>query len=231
MKWTILGLVILGVALNLLAGYVVTDTALRAAMAGASVLLMAAPGLFNLFAGERRASESREERLRTEIRDKLGLAVTSLFPGEDSQAIRSNVMIPHGEGLELAFRWNMDTWPDRDLSLESGEGVAGAALERALSESHARRWRPIVAKEIREEDLTRWNLRRDVEEKTRHVRWVVSIPILERDTLSILGVLNFDGVKPLRDPALLERRDFYDRCATFAEVIGAILEGGAESAA
>lgn len=223
MKWTILALVMVGAILNLLANFAISDAETKAGTAVVSILLLATPGLYNLFAGETRAEASREDRTRREIEDKLEYAVASLFAEEGLSAIRANIMLPDNEGLSIAHSWNMDTWQDRGLRLASGEGVAGAVWENANAAGHANRWRPIVAKEITESNLGTWNVSREVATRTRHVKWIVSIPILDDGTMAVLGVLNFDGLEPLSNPALLESRDFYDRCAAFAEVMAALL--------
>jgi hypothetical protein len=223
MKWIVLGLVLAGAILNLIASFVLADPGTKALAAVVSILMLAAPGLYNLFAGETRAEESREERRRREIQDKLEYAVDSLFAGEKLGTIRANIMLPDDDSLLMVHTWNMDTWQDRGLRLASGEGVAGAVWENANGAGHANRWRPIVAKEITEANLETWNVSREVAARTRHVRWIVSIPILEAGTMAVLGVLNFDGLEPLTNPALLDSRAFYDRFAAFAEVMAALL--------
>jgi len=224
MKWVVLLGVILGAGLNIWADSLPSGSLEKFAAKLLSIVFLAGPGIFSIFAGERRERQRRAESRDRQIEDKLRYAVESLFPGENSRTIRANVMLPDADELFIAYQWNMDTWKDAGLRLPLGSGVAGAAWDHANRVGNADRWRPLTAPEITPGELEAWNIDRHVAEMTEHVRWIVSTPILSGSTRAVLGILNIDGVQALIDPGLIRSNDLYHRCATLAEVLANYLE-------
>ena len=223
--WVLCLAVLVGIILNLVADQVVPAGFWRSAAKALSFVLAASPALYNVWVGQRREQERLAEATAHEIRDKLKLAIERLFEGEHLSKVRANVMMPDGDRLTIRYDWNMDVAPDRDVSFRSGEGVAGLAWEYSQSKPPAHRWRPVTAPDLAKTAPKSWGID-DMRtlEATKHLKWVVSIPILGRKKRTALGVLNFDGSAALSHPELLQSNDFFELCAGWAEVIGILLD-------
>jgi hypothetical protein len=206
---------------------------LRLALTIASVGLAAVPGLYSFLRAEERAQSSEISRERREALDDLEqdliAAITRLLPKEDLSRIRANVMVVREDRLHILAGANMRLYPDHDLTLGYDQGSAGVAWKRAIEAPMNECWRPLFAPNAQltpAELRTRWSLDPEQIGRTRHVLWILSIPLFfkSRSGRAFLGILNFDGVNtPLERPGRLQERSFWGTAVTLAERIAEIL--------
>lgn len=166
----------------------------------------------------------RKEALKR-LEETLASAIQFLFVGEARDTIRANVMTVSGEDLRMLASVNMLVFPDHRMRLRRGKGCAGSAWARAVAGPIEDCWKPVYATETM---LTpsllkeRWKLSDEQIAQTRHILWILSIPLFQRTERqrTFLGVLNFDGVhRALKDPGKLAEPDFIGRCVAMGETV------------
>lgn len=190
------------------------------------------PGLYALGKAEKRERTRQRRREIADVSRVLEASVRRLFPNENLNHIRANLMIVVGDTLDVLCGWNMDAYPDSKMSLGYGEGVAGKVWVRATENPLSKCWQPVYAprEQLHRRNLgDQWGLdSRDIE-KTSHIRWILSTPLLHRnaDILKFLGVLNLDGVTAdLNSMEVFEDSQFHLKCVAVADLVGnRIVEG------
>jgi len=158
-----------------------------------------------------------------ECSEWLRRVIPALFPDEELGRVRANISMPREDELEAVIRHDVDAQRGRGLRWKRGCGASGAAwLDAVSTDEPAERRKPIV---FRREATTiadmkrRWHLTREQLELTKHIIWVVSVPIFAepKDASGFIGVLSFDGLRRLRNEDLLESQDFHEEAVTWAE--------------
>jgi hypothetical protein len=138
-------------------------------------------------------------------------------------------MIASKEELHMLASVNMLVFQDYKVRLRRGQGCAGVAWQQALDATVSDFWKPVVATST---DLTtglkkdRWRLTDDQIQLTRHILWIVSIPLFQssQGQRTFLGVLNFDGVhQPLQHAERLSQPDFMGQCASIGERVAEVV--------
>ena len=236
--WPLLGIVGVGVAVTIAmdldtAKKLITSVELRAGIKAFALLLSAGSGVFSYVRSEERHRDSslRQERrdAMARLEDTLASSVQNLFVGERPETIRANVMIVSKEELHMLASVNMLVFPDYKVRLRKGQGCAGVAWQQALDATVSDFWKPVVATST---DLTaglkkdRWRLTDEQIQLTRHILWIVSIPLFRssQGQRTFLGVLNFDGVhQPLQHAERLSRSDFMGQCASIGERVAEVV--------
>ena len=184
------------------------------------------PPLYSLYRAEARCAMS--EAL-AKSKNLLEAAAKRLFQEEDLKNVRANFMLVEGKGSErklwIFASWNMDLWPDKDIRLLYGQGCAGVAWKRACEKGVREQWLPVVALPgLYGEDLyKKWRLSGEQIEKTRHVSWILSVPVFIKDGNGhpqLIGVLNFDGIQNLSKSEYLKMEQTHKDAADVAEAFG-----------
>lgn len=205
------------------------SSVLRMTIKAVALAFSAGSGVFSYVRSEQRHAESSEKQARKEsiesFEEMLLSAIQNLFVGEMTSTIRANVMLTSGEVLEMLASANMRIFPDYDVRLRKGQGCAGVAWEHAVQGSVDDFWKPLYASQTQ---LTvpqlkrRWHLSDDQIRLTRHILWILSIPLFRKSEAgrTFIGVLNIDGVHdPLQHPERLAQREFLGRCVAVGERI------------
>jgi hypothetical protein len=125
---------------------------------------------------------------------------------------------------------NMKIFPDYQMQLGIGQGCAGVAWQKAISDPISECWRPVYAPRAQltgGQLQSRWKLSSEQIRLTTHILWVLSIPLFRNDRgkREFLGVLNFDGVNAeLSQPERLQESQFIGSCAAIGErIVGHIM--------
>lgn len=130
----------------------------------------------------------------------LDRIIPKLFPGENQDFIRSNIMLPRGNHLEVQCYCNMEPSDDKSLRWKRNQGASGFAWDRALAlDDEDEKRTPVIflKKKADPRDLkVIWRLSDEQIDLTKDVKWIVSIPLfrLRRPGSEFVGILNFDGV-------------------------------------
>lgn len=203
------------------------SAAVRAALRLAASALLAVPPFYSLYRADERAN--REAGLGL-LRRLLPPAISELFPNENLVNIRANIMLASGDRLwMLVFTDNVYLYGDHDLTWAQDQGAAGKAWKRGRQAPPEDMWKPVttVLHGLRRDTLRKeWGLTEEQIERTRHIKWISSVPIIVRsgERRSCVGVLNFDGVRTLlNDMGRLDHVDYLGTAARLANQIGEIL--------
>ena len=179
---------------------------------------------------EKRAEQAQRLRDSTQkIERMLHAAIRVFFEGEDSSIIRANVMIVSHNELRMLASANMDFHDDYHVTLSKNQGCAGLAWARAVELPMNECWVPVYAPKakLKMKSLkAMWNLTDSQVQATRHILWVLSVPIFYRNESEhrFLGILNFDGVgRPLRSPTRLEDLNLLGDFVALAERIARVI--------
>ena len=236
--WPLLAVVTVGVTAAIAVDLdatkkLIVSAELRAGIKAIALLLSAGSGVFSYVRAEHRHHDSslRQERrdAMARLEDTLASSVQNLFVGERPETIRANVMVVSKEELSMLASVNMLVFPDYKVRLRIGQGCAGVAWQQALDATVSDFWKPVVAAST---DLTaglkkvKWRLTEDQILLTRHILWVVSIPLFRKSQgqRTFLGVLNFDGVhRALKHPERLSQSDFMGQCAAIGERVAELV--------
>jgi hypothetical protein len=191
------------------------------------------PTLYSLIRAEARYQDSEKDRNRRlaldDLRDYLRAAIIKLFPGEDSNTIRANIMVPDGSQLVILCSVNMEFCKDFDIRLDFGQGCSGVVWNRANGKTMSERWIPVLASKA---NLTSkrlkemWHLTDEQINTTKGIQWILSTPIFHQDgpKTRCLGVLSFDGFgKPLKNMKRLQKASLHKDSADVAEDFGRIM--------
>jgi hypothetical protein len=203
-----------------------------------ATLAAAVPGLYGLLRAEGRAESAARQAQEAEAESKWNLAYNTvksaliaaipyLFPKEDPGNIRANIMV-EDEGLlsPYVFTDLMRLDGDSNVAWRKGEGCCGAAWQQALVPPIGDQWRPVIAPTIKANTArTRWGLTSDQLRQTRHVKWVVSVPMFYAETgvSTFVGILNFHGIAALRNSGRLDENDFLGTAARLATSLAQML--------
>lgn len=211
--------------------------AVRGVIKALALAFSAGSGVYSYIRSEQRHRDSSLSQERRDamgrLEDTLASSVQNLFVGERPETIRANVMIASREELHMLASVNMLVFPDYKVRLRKGQGCAGVAWQQALDATVSDFWKPVVATSM---DLTtglkkdKWKLTEDQVLVTRHILWIVSIPLFRRSQgqRTFLGVLNFDGVhRPLEHPERLSQSDFMGQCAAIGERVAEVVSSQA----
>ena len=176
---------------------------------------------FSVVLTVRRGTATDRARIRAEgvsqLERLLYSTVDTLFPAEDKTTIRSNVMVVKGNQLAIIAGSNMRLWPDREISFGYGVGCCGFAWKQALEAGIDEVSDPTYAPDAQ---VGTWGLSPDQSRLTKHVLWVLSIPLFTREgnVREFVGVLNLDGVtKRLKEPGRLELNPLLSTLLSVAE--------------
>ncbi len=193
----------------------------------AASALLAVPPFYSLLRSDERAN--REAGLGL-LRRLLPPAISELFPNENLVNVRANVMLARGGRLRmLVFTDNVFLYGDHDLAWDLNQGAAGKAWKRGRDAPPEDMWKPVttVLQGVRREVLRKeWGLSEEQIERTRHIKWISSVPIIVRsgEGRTCVGVLNFDGVRsPLRQMGRLDEVEYLGTAARLANQIGEIM--------
>jgi hypothetical protein len=206
---------------------------IRALVRAVGLLMAACPGIISYVRAEQRHRQAaRQQECRdafTALRRTLVASIQVLFPGESGQSIRANVMTAPGDVLRMFCSVIMEVSPDVRMTLRRGQGCAGVAWKQAVDGPIGDCWKPVYAPRAQ---LTlrrlkqRWKLTDEQIERTRHILWVLSIPLFAHvgDSRRFLGVLNYDGVQQeLVRPQRLDEEEFLRQSITMGEKIAEVL--------
>jgi len=240
-RWLVFSLSGLGI-LSAVALESVPDSGTTANVRGGlrliATLAAAVPGLYGLLRAEVRAERATRQAQDAEAESKWNLAYNTvksaliaaipyLYPKEDPGNIRANIMV-EDEGVlsPYVFTDLMRLDGDSNLGWKKGEGCCGAAWQQALVPPVGDQWRPVIAPTIKPSTARRrWGLTPEQLRQTRHVKWVVSVPMFYAETgaSTFAGILNFHGVAALRKPGRLDDNDFLGTSARLATSLAQML--------
>ena len=199
----------------------------------AATVLAAVPALVSFARADRREKRAEQAQgLRDSIRKierMLLAAIRVFFEDEDSSTIRANVMTVSGNELRMFASANMDFHDDYQVTLAKNQGCAGLAWARAVELPMNECWIPVYAPKakLKVKSLkATWNLTDPQVQATKHILWVLSVPIFYRNEPEhrFLGILNFDGVgRPLRFPTRLEDLNLLGDFVALAERIARVI--------
>jgi hypothetical protein len=205
----------------------------RFAIKAIALLLAATPSVISYAAAEKRHRQSSiNQSCRdgiAELENILVSAISILFDGEPSNRIRANIMVKTKKNLEMLCGANMKIFPDYKMSLRIGQGCAGAAWQRAMRGSISECWKPVYTPKAQltpRQLKSRRKLSEDQVRITRHILWVLSIPLFQnaRGDRKLLGVLSFDGVNAdLQHPERIEESGFICSCVATGERVSQVL--------
>jgi hypothetical protein len=184
-------------------------------------------------------NEKTQKQKLEALGKKLEYIPKWLYPKEDLDTIRVNIMLPKWTHQGLRFKkklqivcdYNMDPYrryDEKKLVWGLGEGASGEAMLRTVEYLDVKEWKPIIFD--RRDFTSPIDLKRKAKipvmniDQTLHVLWVISIPIiLEGRPTCCIGILNIDGVALLNDLGY----DLMTKTAStaFSEKIGSIRIG------
>ena len=225
----VVALVTIGVTGLVLLEFVPPESAiLRAILRLGASALLAVPPFYSLYRADERANQEAGIGL---LRRLLPPAIAELFPNENLASVRANLMLANAEKLTmLVFTDNVYLYGDNDLEWGYGQGVAGKAWKRGTEAPPEDMWKPLttVLQGVKRETLrNEWGLTDEQIEKTRHVKWISSVPIIVRagNERRCAGVLNFDGVgTALKNMGRLDEDEYLGITARLANEMGKIMQ-------
>lgn len=237
--WLPILIVVIGIVANLLMDFLTASGLIGPqfgfeyyAIRMLALALMAFPALYSIRRGEKReGARLRREKL-DDLSRVLEASVRRLFPNENQYFVRANVMVAHGDRLEVLSSWNMAAWPDSRMNLGYDQGVAGKVWKSAIKNPPSECWQPVYApyEQLQRRNLEdHWGLSTEDISKTSHIRWILSTPLLYRqaETLRFIGVLNLDGVtSDLNSMDVFENHQFHLHCVAVADHVTKLIEEG-----
>ncbi|MCL4466217.1 MAG: hypothetical protein M1389_09345 [Chloroflexi bacterium] len=160
-------------------------------------------------AGEAWASRrDRANTAREHLGELLKTDVQSIFQEQHQPNIRANIMLIERDRLRVFASHNMaDEREKQSLEFRKGAGACSVAWELASTKPSSERWRPVYAPDLQGTDVLKWGLTPAQISITKDIRWIISAPILNQDSLPI-GVLNIDALGDTPGPTKIAKAAF-----------------------
>lgn len=184
---------------------------LKFAGAAASALLYTA-GLISL------QFRSRAERLSlalAPLERHLETSAKDVFGENNLGGVRANIMLVRRRRLKMICSWNIMSPREKEMKWKRGQGCAGQAWQNAVDRPVAEMWKPTVAPNLADADLSTWGLDGERQDVTNAIRWIVSTPMFEGSG-KVIGILNYDSTTQ-GDQNVLEQDKIYQACAGWAQ--------------